>query len=307
VGTDDAPLHGGLRTRGYRKQSSGPPIGIGQVPSIPLISIVTVTFNAAEHIEQTIRSVLGQSYDNVEYIIIDGGSTDSTVEIIRRYSHAIDFWISEPDGGIYDAMNKGVQLASGYYVGLLNAADWYDQDLLKTLVQTHIESGANDQAILYTDFQLFLEDLDFAEKRPCTLEPWKGMTISHQAMFVGAGVYRDVGLYDVSYRLAADYDFFLRAFSMGVRFVHSHHHGVYFRAGGRSAVNKVATIREAARALRKVYGGLSRHHARYVMVEGLGLLYYKYFQRLLIRMMGAKNVNAIRKLRRRIHGKLRIP
>jgi hypothetical protein len=133
------------------------------------------------------------------------------------------------------------------------------------------------------------------------------MTISHQAMFIGAGVYRDVGLYDLSYRLAADYDFFLRAFSMGIRFVHVNHHGVYFRAGGRSAVNKVASVREAARALRNVYGGLSHHHARYLLVEGLGLLYYRYFQGFLVRVMGDRNVNAIRKLRRGIHDRPNTP
>jgi hypothetical protein len=158
-------IQGGLRTRGYRKRNAGATIGEERIPSIPLISIITVVFNAADHMEQTIQSVLGQSYDNVEYIIVDGGSTDATVDIIRKYEHAIDFWMSEPDGGIYDAMNKGVKLSSGYYVALLNASDWYDEHLLDSIALTHVDSKANEHSILYTNFQLFLGDLKFAEKR----------------------------------------------------------------------------------------------------------------------------------------------
>ena len=89
----------------------------------PTFSIITITFNAVHWIEQTILNVLGQSYPNIEYIIIDGGSTDGTVDIIKRYESSITYWVSEPDKGIYDAMNKGLKQATGDYVWFVNAGD----------------------------------------------------------------------------------------------------------------------------------------------------------------------------------------
>ena len=108
---------GGLRMQGYLKKA---------YEHKPLISIVTVVLNDAKHLEQAIKSVLGQTYDNIEYLIIDGGSTDGTLDIIRKHEKAIDYWVSEPDSGIYDAMNKGVSLATGDLIALLNSDDWYE-------------------------------------------------------------------------------------------------------------------------------------------------------------------------------------
>lgn len=93
------------------------------------ISIVTVSYNAAKTIEQTIKSVINQTYSNIEYIVIDGGSTDGTVDIIRKYEDRIAYWVSEPDGGIFDAMNKGIKVATGEVVGIINSDDWYEHDL----------------------------------------------------------------------------------------------------------------------------------------------------------------------------------
>jgi len=127
---------GGLRTRDYFKQS---------YPGRPLISIVTVVYNGAKHLEQTILSVLKQSYPNVEYLIIDGGSTDGTLEIIRQYEEAIDYWISETDKGIYDAMNKGISLASGDYIVFLNADDWYERGAIESVAQNIIKSCTQER------------------------------------------------------------------------------------------------------------------------------------------------------------------
>ena len=106
---------GGLRMQGYYKKS---------YKDKPLISVVTVVYNGEKYLDQTIKSVLNQGYDNVEYIVIDGDSRDSTVDIIRKYEEHIDYWVSEPDAGIYDAMNKGASLCSGKYIAFLNADDW---------------------------------------------------------------------------------------------------------------------------------------------------------------------------------------
>ncbi|MCI5150423.1 MAG: glycosyltransferase [Candidatus Electrothrix sp. MAN1_4] len=107
---------GGLRTQGYFKRS---------LRDKPLITVITVVFNGAQHLEETILSVIGQTYDNVEYIIIDGGSTDGTLDIIRQYEHAVDYWVSEKDEGIYDAMNKGIRLFNGNWINFMNSGDLF--------------------------------------------------------------------------------------------------------------------------------------------------------------------------------------
>ncbi|MFZ4438509.1 MAG: glycosyltransferase family 2 protein [Syntrophales bacterium] len=114
-------LTGGLRTKKYYKKD---------LPDKPLITIITCVLNGEKYIEETILSVLYQTYDNVEYLIIDGGSTDSTVDIIRKYEQYVDFWISERDKGLYDALAKGISLSSGSICGYINAGDLYHRTAL---------------------------------------------------------------------------------------------------------------------------------------------------------------------------------
>ncbi len=116
---------GGLRTKGYFKKS---------YEDKPLISIVTVVFNGGEFLEETILSVINQTYDNVEYIIIDGGSNDGTVDIIKKYEDKIDYWVSEKDGGIYNAMNKGIDVVNGDWMNFMNAGDsFYNKNIIETI------------------------------------------------------------------------------------------------------------------------------------------------------------------------------
>src|SRR5688572_27072372 len=100
----------------------------------PLVSIVTIVYNGAQHLEQTILSVLEQNYSNIEYFIVDGGSTDGSVDIIRKYESSLAGWISEPDKGIGDAFNKGIDRTSGSIIGLINADDWYEKDCVSKVV-----------------------------------------------------------------------------------------------------------------------------------------------------------------------------
>jgi cellulose synthase/poly-beta-1,6-N-acetylglucosamine synthase-like glycosyltransferase len=110
---------GGLRTKGYFKRSYDEASGLSDNSPLPLVTIITVVFNGEKYLEQTIQSVINQAYDNVEYIVIDGGSTDGTVDIIRKYENQIDYWVSEPDGGLYHAINKGITLCMGRLVGII--------------------------------------------------------------------------------------------------------------------------------------------------------------------------------------------
>ena len=114
--SENKKWEGGLRTQCYFKNS---------LENKPLVTIITVVFNGEAYLEETIQSVINQTYDNVEYIIIDGGSTDGTLDIIKKYENQIDYWISEKDHGIYDAFNKGISLAQGTLVGIQNADDYF--------------------------------------------------------------------------------------------------------------------------------------------------------------------------------------
>jgi len=188
---------GGLRTKGLFKKS---------IISKPLISVVTVVYNGEKSLEQTIQSVLEQTYDNVEYIIVDGGSTDQTVEIIKKYEEQIDYWISEPDNGIYDAMNKGASLCSGHYIAFLNADDWYNDDTL-SLVAKASENGsfdfiAGDQAVFRDD--TFIKTFKTNINKYQTRVPF-----GHPSLFVKRTLLLKYGL-DKQYPIAADYDFMIK-------------------------------------------------------------------------------------------------
>src|SRR6185369_14725253 len=126
----------------------------------PLVSIITVAYNAYPFIEKTIQSVLSQTYSPIEYIIIDGGSTDYTVDIIKGYSNRIAYWSSEKDNGISEAFNKGLSKATGDIIGIINADDWYENDTVERVVY---DFGNAD--ILYGDLQLLKkEKKDFIQK-----------------------------------------------------------------------------------------------------------------------------------------------
>lgn len=117
---------GGLRINGLNKKKSS---------KLPLISIITVVYNGKNDIEKTIQSVINQTYNNIEYIVIDGGSTDGTLDIIKNYEDKIDYWQSEPDAGIYDAMNKGIKLATGVWINFMNAGDiFYHSNVISNFI-----------------------------------------------------------------------------------------------------------------------------------------------------------------------------
>jgi glycosyltransferase involved in cell wall biosynthesis len=181
----------------------------------PLVSIITVVFNGVKHIEQTIQSVFRQTYPHIEYIIVDGGSTDGTVPVIKKYEHQLYKWISEKDRGISDAFNKGIALATGDIIGMINADDFYEPDAVQQVVD-HFQEGE----IFYGDLRLLRKErVDFVVKGDHELLP-RLMTINHPTVFVKKEVYKKLGVFDESYACAMDYDLLLRFYVNNYRFVY---------------------------------------------------------------------------------------
>ena len=179
----------------------------------PKISIITVSYNSAKTIEQTILSVINQSYKNIEYIIIDGGSTDGTVDIIKKYADKIAYWVSEPDEGIYNAMNKGVDIASGEYIYFLGSDDWlYEQGIIKNISLKLVNSDIAILScnVLSVDEQIKIEKLYKNTVSGNIIKDLNtGYSIPHQGLFVKSTIFAN-NKFDESYVLAGDYDFTLK-------------------------------------------------------------------------------------------------
>ncbi len=182
----------------------------------PQVSVITVCYNSEHAIEKTLISVTGQVYENIEYIIIDGGSTDKTNEIIQKYRDQIDLWISEKDEGIYDAMNKAVALAKGEWINFMNAGDTFrDNQVIKDIFDKTRTLG--EQVIYGKSINIYPT---FTQKGTI-LKPdqmWKAMPINHQAMFMKTKVLQKYG-FDQKYRFAADYDLIMRLKTDHISFI----------------------------------------------------------------------------------------
>ena len=178
----------------------------------PLISIVTVVYNGFASLEQTIKSVLNQSYSNIEYIIIDGGSTDGSLDIIKKYEDKIAIYISEPDNGLYDAMNKGIAHAKGLLIGLINSDDWYEQNAVALVVESY--NNNPQKKIFYGDKKCVLPNNDsFIRKANNNdfLIKYHGMILNHPTMFIHNDVYKKYS-YNTSLSSLSDYQLVLSAY-----------------------------------------------------------------------------------------------
>ncbi len=246
-------MAGGRRTKGIRRQS---------LPGSPLVSIITVVFNGIKSLEQTILSVLNQDYGNIEYIIVDGGSTDGTLDVVKKYEGRIDYWISERDKGIYDAMNKGIDLAGGELIGALNADDYYESGAVRAVVDAW--SSDTSKGIVYGNNYVCMDDLGLRYRNYSSLRFWKGMPICHQAMFVHREVYRSIGKYDLTYKITADLDFLLRAIDKGVKLLPTGAFLVNFRSTGMSTANSYPLLKENKIILRHYFGSFSAPYMAFI-------------------------------------------
>lgn len=172
------------------------------------VSVVTVVYNAVSIIEETIRSVLAQTYSNLEYIVIDGGSTDGTVDIIRKYEKEISTFISEPDKGIYDAMNKGIDKATGSWINFMNAGDHFYLTSAVADIFDAPEENYSKYATVYGDAEYRLKSFSYIRQGyECDRDHF--MPFSHQAAFAKADIAKK-NKFNLKYKIAADTEFFLR-------------------------------------------------------------------------------------------------
>jgi glycosyltransferase involved in cell wall biosynthesis len=187
------------------------------------ISVITVVYNAGDFFEWTLKSVRDQKYDDLEYIIIDGGSRDNTTDLIEKYNQIITKWISEPDDGLYSAMNKGLHMATGDYIMFLNAGDvFYSTEVLK-----QIFSGIEHQADIYYGETMIMDqhgnDIGMRRLKAPEQLSWKslidGMLVCHQSFIVKKGICRD---YNLKYKISADYDWMLNCLKNAKIIVNTH-------------------------------------------------------------------------------------
>jgi len=178
------------------------------------VSIITVVFNGAKYIRSAIQSILSQDYDNIEYIVIDGGSIDGTVDIVKEYQDKISVFISEPDEGIYDAMNKGIALATGNVIGILNSDDFYiDEFVIEKVVKEFDEKGVDS---VYADLvfvnpnnlEKTIRYYDSSHFNPSRFA--YGWTPAHPTFFVKKEIYDKYGVFRTDFKIAADFDILAR-------------------------------------------------------------------------------------------------
>lgn len=179
------------------------------------LSIVTVTYNSARYLEDTLRSVSDQTWSGIEYIVVDGGSTDGSIDIIKRYEARIDKWISEPDEGISDAMNKGIALASGEFIYFLHSDDYLESSTAIEQACAQLEPGRD----IFL-FSIYLDkNGEKTLRRPRGFSWWTNFKtgVYHQSVICRKSLFDEIGGFDTGLRIAMDYDFFLRAYRHGAR------------------------------------------------------------------------------------------
>lgn len=206
----------------------------------PLISIITVCFNNADGLEETIQSVIHQTYVEIEFLIIDGGSTDHTSRILEKYKDSLNLVISESDQGIYDAMNKGVQKASGDWVIFMNSGDKFYSDT--SISEVFTSDSYSDFAVVYGDWEVRYSS---GKKKQVTagsaLHLWKGSQFCHQAAFISSSIHKHV-LYNINNPIAADFEFFYGLFLNGNRFKKTNVRIATIEAGGVSDTKRQEVI-----------------------------------------------------------------
>lgn len=238
--------------------------------TLPKISVITVTYNAEETLEETLRSVASQTYPEIEYILIDGGSKDNTLALAGRYRSRIQQLVSEPDRGLYDAMNKGLALATGTYICYLNAGDRFHQE---NTLQQLIDSVEGEEwpDVLYGETALVDSNGRFLRMRRLSAPEeltWRsfrqGMVVCHQAFFAKRTL---APPYNLRYRFSADFDWCIRILKQARTLHNAHLTLIDYLNEGMTTQNRRASLGERFRIMVEHYGWWStvRHHAWFLV------------------------------------------
>ncbi len=226
--------------------------------TIPLVSIITPTLNCGRYLEDAIKSVLAQDYPAIEYIIVDGGSSDKTIEIIKKFGDRISKWISEPDKGTSDAVNKGIKMCSGEIIGFLMADDYYEPGIVTEVVAAFDKH--KDADVIYGDLRYLNPEknetnLIKQSPNPKPVTParmlFRGMPITLTAALFRKQIFNRYGLFDLSFKIANDADLYLRFLKNGVHFIYMEKLIVNMRAGGMSDALTKKTLQEVRKILLK--------------------------------------------------------
>jgi glycosyltransferase involved in cell wall biosynthesis len=249
---------GGLRFQQQYKQGK---------PDKPLVTYITVVKNNTETLQRCMESVWNQIYDNIEYIVIDGASADGSLDLIKNNAGYIDYFVSEPDNGIYSAMNKALQVASGDLVNILNSDDWAEPDAAAKVANKYLETGfdflggagkvyhTNGFAYEWLPRKIKLGNLFF------------GMPVAHQAVYATRDCYEITGLYDESYRAAADFKWVIKVFASGLEITLTNELLAHYSLDGISS-NRELGLQERVRLIQEHFLSLTPEDAR-LLAEAL--------------------------------------
>jgi glycosyltransferase involved in cell wall biosynthesis len=244
--------------------------------SKPVLSVITIVFNNVRDIERTMQSVLSQSYPYIEYLVIDGASTDGTKEVIEGYKDSLACYRSEPDKGIYDAMNKGLALATGDYVLFMNSGDEiYDPETVSAVF-----ASADDADIYYGETEMYNENWDsLGQRRHKAPEnfSWRsfkyGMSISHQAVYIKRAI---TDPYDLRYKYSADIDWIIKAAKKADMIVNTRRYVAKYLVGGISKQKHLDSLKERFHIFSKYYGVIPNVLNHVVIAFRLGYYYLKH-------------------------------
>lgn len=242
----------------------------------PKLTVITIVYNNVRDIERTVLSVLNQSYPNIEYLVIDGASTDGTLDILKKYEGRLKRLISEKDKGIYDAMNKGIAMACGDYILFMNSGD----EIYASDTVDKVFNSSSDADIYYGETEMYDDHwISLGQRRHKTPETftWKGfrygMSISHQAIYIRTSL---IEPYDAQYKLSADIDWIIRAAKKAKKMVNTRMYVAKYLVGGMSKKRHRKSLIERYHIFSKHYGFIPNLFNHLVIATKLALYYLKF-------------------------------
>jgi glycosyltransferase involved in cell wall biosynthesis len=262
-----------------------------------LLSIITINLNNEEGLRKTISSVLDQTFTDFEYIIIDGGSTDGSLQILQHYSDKLKYWSSEPDGGIYNAMNKGIRVSTGEYLQFLNSGDYFKDELvLQKLFSCQYNEGIINTNGFNKDRKGELHKFVAPEK--ISLLFLLETRICHAAAFISKKIFQNIGLYNENNKIVSDAEFFLKAYLEGVVFHKADVNSVIIEPGGISKTNVVMLYKEIDNIILNYIGEefLHLYKDRQLLINQLSFLNRSSLIRFLLKHRGNFFINRLIRL-----------